>query len=375
VEKVSDETRTLHRSMRDLVALSALPAVWAGYQPRQVAEGLAEVLLSTLRLDLVYLRLPGQTEGQEIEVARIAGRPTTTDETRNIGRALAPWLDRAGIDSAPPLPNPVGPGTVRVVVVPIGCGRQDGVLVAGSRQTTFPGEEDRLLLSVGANQAAAVLQQQRAEAALRESEERYRSVIAAMQEGIILLGADGCIRACNASAERILGLSAEQIAGRTTLDPRWPAIHEDGSAFPGETQPVMVTLRTGRACSNVVMGVRTPNGELTWISINSQPLLRGNELTPYAVVASFSDITERKNTEEAFRESERRWRSLTEALPQLVWTATPDGFLDYGSAQIVQYMGRPESEFLGWGWLEMLHPDDRERTQQAWRAAVEGLRD
>jgi len=47
--------------MRDLVALSALPAVWAGYQPRQVAEGLADVLLATLRLDLVYLRLPGQT--------------------------------------------------------------------------------------------------------------------------------------------------------------------------------------------------------------------------------------------------------------------------------------------------------------------------
>src|SRR5438270_7599995 len=54
-----------------------------------------------------------------------------------------------------------------------------------------------------------------AEAALRESEERYRSVISAMQEGVVLLGADGCIRACNASAERILGLSAEQIMGRT----------------------------------------------------------------------------------------------------------------------------------------------------------------
>src|SRR5580704_11890200 len=121
--------------MRDLVALSALPAVWAGYQPLQVAEGLADVLLSTLRLDLVYLRLPAQTEGQEIEVARTAVGPTLTDQTRDIGRALAPWLDGAGIDSPPPLPNPVGPGTMHVVVVPIGCGRQDGVLVAGSQRT------------------------------------------------------------------------------------------------------------------------------------------------------------------------------------------------------------------------------------------------
>src|SRR3989440_11790774 len=106
--------------MRDLVALSALPAVWAGYQPRQVAEGLADVLLSTLRLDLVYLHLPGQTDGQEIEVARTAGRPATTDETRNIGRALAPWLAGPTTDSAPAIANPEGRGTLRLGVVSIG---------------------------------------------------------------------------------------------------------------------------------------------------------------------------------------------------------------------------------------------------------------
>src|SRR5437588_10501234 len=114
--------------VRDLVALSALPAVWAGYRPLQVAEGLADVLRSTLRLDLVYLRLPGQTEGQGIEVARTAGGPTPADQTRGIGRALAPWLEGAGIDPTPTLPNPAGPGTLRVVLVPIGCGQQDGVL-------------------------------------------------------------------------------------------------------------------------------------------------------------------------------------------------------------------------------------------------------
>src|SRR5437660_1472473 len=141
MESVSNETRTLRRTMRDLVALSALPAVWVGYRPLQVAEGLADVLRSTLRLDLVYIRLPGQTEGQGIEVARTAGGPTPTDQARDIGRALAPWLNGAGIDLVPSLLNPVGPGTVRLVVVPIGCGRQDGVLVAGSQRTAFPGEE------------------------------------------------------------------------------------------------------------------------------------------------------------------------------------------------------------------------------------------
>src|SRR5947207_4611138 len=124
MESVSDETRTLRRTMRDLVALSALPAGWAGYEPRQVAEGLADVLLSTLRLDLVYLRLPGQTEGQEIEVARTSGQPTSTDETRNIGRALAPCLDDGTADLAPSILNLAGDRTVRLVIVRIGSDRE-----------------------------------------------------------------------------------------------------------------------------------------------------------------------------------------------------------------------------------------------------------
>src|SRR6516165_7360356 len=110
---VPGETQPHRRTMRDLVALTALPAVWAGYRPPQVAEGLADVLLSTLRLDVVYIRLPGQMDGQGIEVARTAGGSTPTDQTRDIGRALAPWLDGAGSDPATPLPNPAGPGAVR----------------------------------------------------------------------------------------------------------------------------------------------------------------------------------------------------------------------------------------------------------------------
>jgi len=141
------------------------------------------------------------------------------------------------------------------------------------------------------------------EEALRMSENLYRSVIATTQEGIVLLDADGGIRACNASAERILGLSAEQLTGRTGFDPRWHAIHEDGSPFPGETFPVMVTLHTGTPCSNVVMGVYKPNEEVTWISITSQPLVDADGTTLAGVVASFADITDRKRLEERLHEA------------------------------------------------------------------------
>jgi two-component system, sensor histidine kinase and response regulator len=84
------------------------------------------------------------------------------------------------------------------------------------------------------------------------------------------------------------------------------------------------------------------------------------------------DVTELKRAEAALRESEQRWRSLTEALPQLVWSATPDGACDYFSSQWTEHTGVAEAELLGWRWLETLHPDDREPTRRFWLASVAG---
>src|SRR6195256_1780300 len=70
----------------------------------------------------------------------------------------------------------------------------------------------------------------------------------------------------------------------------------------------------------------------------------------------------------------KRWRSLTEALPQLVWAATPDGACDYFSTQWTEYTGVPEAGLLGWRWMEVLHQDDRENTRKLWADAVAGRR-
>jgi PAS domain S-box-containing protein len=80
----------------------------------------------------------------------------------------------------------------------------------------------------------------------------------------------------------------------------------------------------------------------------------------------------RRTVEEALRESEQRWRNLTEALPQLVWGAGPDGACDYFSTQWTTYTGIEESDLLGWRWMETLHPDDREPTRQFWTESVAG---
>jgi PAS domain S-box-containing protein len=82
------------------------------------------------------------------------------------------------------------------------------------------------------------------------------------------------------------------------------------------------------------------------------------------------DITERKRTEDALIESEVRFRQVAESLPQLVWTCAADGPCDYLSPQWQRYTGKYGAEQLGYGWLEQLHPDDRERVIAQWRSTT-----
>ncbi|MCC5637300.1 PAS domain S-box protein [Nostoc sp. CHAB 5844] len=153
-----------------------------------------------------------------------------------------------------------------------------------------------------------------AQEALRESEELHRSVVTVMGEGIVLQQADGQIVACNISAEKILGLTKAEILGRTCDDEIWHTIHENGSHFPAEEHPAMITLRTGQPCTNVHMGIQKLNGQVIWISINSQPLFRDHEPTPYAVVTSFSDISDRKQAEQKIQEQAALLDIATDAI-------------------------------------------------------------
>jgi len=126
---------------------------------------------------------------------------------------------------------------------------------------------------------------------IKESEARLRSIISGMSEGIVVQDKSGFIETCNDAAESILGLSKDQMMGRTSIDSRWMSVHEDGSPFPGNEHPSMVTLKTGESQNNVIMGVRKPDETSTWISINTRPIYVNQSEAPDAVVATFHDIT------------------------------------------------------------------------------------
>ncbi|RYD77382.1 MAG: PAS domain S-box protein, partial [Verrucomicrobiaceae bacterium] len=143
-----------------------------------------------------------------------------------------------------------------------------------------------------------ITERRRAEAALRESEEQHRAVLATLKEGVILHDAYGGVIMANASAESILGLTLGQMYGRDSFDPRWRTLAEDGSGLAGDRHPAQIALRTERPVTDGIMNVCRPDGSRVWISVNAIPLRdpHGDQIT--GVVTSFFDITARKAAQE-----------------------------------------------------------------------------
>jgi PAS domain S-box-containing protein len=218
------------------------------------------------------------------------------------------------------------------------------------------------------------------QAQLRHSEALYGSVITVMQEGVVLQDTSGNIIGCNRSAESILGLSHEQMMGRSSLDPNWQTIHADGSPFPGNTHPAIMTLQTGQPYSEVIMGVHQPGGEIRWISINSQPLF-SVEGPIDGVVTSFTDITARQAAETKLQQLNEELevrvadRTLTlrenQQFLQLALTGARAGTWNW-NIQTNEIAWSPETYSLHGidpadgdiqyvDWLHLVHPDDRDK--------------
>lgn len=141
----------------------------------------------------------------------------------------------------------------------------------------------------------------RAQAALREGEERFRSVVAGLSEGIMLFDLEGRLLLCNDAAEQMLGAPAEAMLGREVLseDWSWDAMREDGSPFPVEEMPLTMALRSEEYLRNVVMGIAPMGKRRIWIEVSARKIPGPGGAG--AVLVSFSDVTKRHAAEQEVR--------------------------------------------------------------------------
>jgi len=116
--------------------------------------------------------------------------------------------------------------------------------------------------------------------------------------------------------------------------------------------------------------VRSADGAVRWIASHGR-IKMGEDGKPESMSGLVLDVTERQRAESKLSESEQRFSLLAECIPQMIWTAGPDGALDYVSGQTVGYFGVGPESLLGAGWLDGVHPDDRENAEERWRHCIQ----
>jgi PAS domain S-box-containing protein len=148
--------------------------------------------------------------------------------------------------------------------------------------------------------------------ALERSEERYRNVVSAMSEGILILSADGSMEPCNETARLILDPASGATDGRVpSLPSDWKLLNEDGSPLAGDAWPGPLAIQQGVSSSNKVIGLVRPDHPLVWYTVSAQPLIEPNAAPPRAAVVTFSDVTEKREVNAALRASEEYLRQRT----------------------------------------------------------------
>jgi PAS domain S-box-containing protein len=172
----------------------------------------------------------------------------------------------------------------------------------------------------------------RAEKALIENEEKYRTLIQKIQTAIVVHGADTQIIICNAKTQELLGLTEDQLLGKTAIDPAWHFFRENNTIMSLEEYPVNRVMATHQAIRNYVIGVhRTDNVNDVWCLVNADPVFNKNNQI-IQVIVSFIDITSRKKTEEELHQSEERFRRLAENARDVIYRMSlPDGKYEYVS--------------------------------------------
>lgn len=353
------EIARLRGGLGDLMGLLALSAAWNGREAPEIIRTLGEALSTVLRLDQVFVALEGEPDGTFAAPGWDAASGPAT--------AGAEWRRLLGADPRNWPSAATGElfgKQVSIATLPLGLRSGFGVVAAAAERADFPSDTERLLLGVARNQALLALQ----EARLRRDERLQASELSALSliEGIpgfvAMLGPDGQVERVNRQIEEYCGQPIEELRN-------WGSngiVHPDD--LPHVAEVFGGSIATGTPYV-IEQRLRRFDGEYRWFDNRGRPMRDANG----AIVAwhvLLTDIDDRRRAEEAVRASERRLRQQVETFPQMLWSATAEGNIDYCNERLLAYSGLAAQEVMNGGWVNLLHPDDREPTARIWSHCV-----
>jgi len=232
-------------------------------------------------------------------------------------------------------------------------------IIVASRWTLQRGGEGKPCAQLEINND--ISDRKQAEDAIKQSEERYRSLIAATSQMVWTADAEG--RCPDLPSMRAYtGQTEAEVVGYGWLD----AIHPDDRE---RTDRAWMEAAQTNSLYEIEFRLRGADGNYRYFQARGVPIIN-EDGSIREWVGTCTDIHDRKQAEDAIKQSEERYRSLIAATSQIVWTADAEGRSpDLPSWRA--YTGQTEAQMVGFGWLDAIHSDDRERTNQAWMEAVQ----
>jgi PAS domain S-box-containing protein len=253
-----DRTTELQRCIRDLVAISTLPAIWRQHNVSQIAQDVADALVAMLGCEFVYVLINAVGTEPVIEVGRTLDR-AAPNVSAEIWRALKERLSREDNGSCIEIENPGGGGSLHIYRARIGLGA-GGVIAVGSTRQNFPKDAQRLILSVAANQAAIAIGRRRSDEALRRSEQDLNDFFENATTALHWVGPDGTILRANKAELTMLGYSADEYIGHHVAE-----FHADKAAIAD----ILQRLSNGEAIQEYPARLRCKSGAIRSVLIDS----------------------------------------------------------------------------------------------------------
>lgn len=325
---------------------------------------------------------------RRLDLALAAGRFGTFELDLKTGRAL--WDERA-FEIVGLKPRAEGPSIEEIdaLVVPEDRARRREIVEAARMGIDTPVWEFRLRTPAGEVRTIVrraivrraedgtgltktgvledVTAQRAAELKRRADLDRHNTIFNSAGSGLILQQADGAIIEANPAAERILGVTREQMLGRDSMDPRRRLVDADGEPIDASQAPGMVTLRTGRPVRNHTMGVHWPDGTLVWLSVNTEPILdTAGRVAQVAV--SFTDVT-------AERRADERARIALRASRVGAWRHNPRTKVSEWDARMFEIYGWKGAPPDHAAFLAMVLEADRPLIENDWGRVMSGPAD